>query len=130
MQGLYYKRDEDVASDTELQAWWTEITTKGHADADPAGWPDNCKDAIKTVADLAEITTTMAWMASAHHAAGAGRRGLPLCEAFQAARIMQVAVAVGPITAHRYDSARRLTDGDECWPRCFCRTPGKHAKVS
>ena len=61
-----------MADDAELQAWWTEILTKGHPDADPAGWPDNCKDGIKTVADLSDITTTMAYMGSAHHAAGAG----------------------------------------------------------
>ena len=73
VQELYYKRDEDVASDTELQAWWTEITTKGHADATPGGWPDGCETGINTVAALSEITTTMAWMASAHHAAGAGK---------------------------------------------------------
>ena len=70
-QRLYYKKDKDVADDTELQAWWEEIRTQGHADADPAGWPDNCKDGITTIADLANITTTMAWMGSAHHAAGA-----------------------------------------------------------
>ena len=71
MQALYYKKDGDVAADEELQAWWAEIRTKGHPDADPAGWPAACKDGIKTVADLADITTTMAWMGSAHHAAGA-----------------------------------------------------------
>ena len=72
MQNLYYKEDKDVADDKELQAWWAEIRTQGHADADPAGWPENCKDGIRTVADLSDTTTTMAWMGSAHHAAGAG----------------------------------------------------------
>ncbi len=71
-QKLYYKKDQDVAEDAELQAWWAEIRTKGHPDADPAGWPDSCRDGIGTVADLSDITTTMAWMGSAHHAAGAG----------------------------------------------------------
>jgi len=61
-----------VAEDAELQAWWAEIRTKGHPDADPTGWPDSCRDGIRTVADLSDITTTMAWMGSAHHAAGAG----------------------------------------------------------
>jgi hypothetical protein len=69
-QSLYYENDGDVAADEELQAWWTEIRTKGHPDADPSGWPAACKDGIKTVADLSDITTTMAWMGSAHHAAG------------------------------------------------------------
>jgi hypothetical protein len=70
-QALYYKEDGHVAADVELQAWWTEIRTKGHPDADPSGWPAACQDGIKTVADLSDITTTMAWMGSAHHAAGA-----------------------------------------------------------
>ncbi len=73
-QSLYYDGDADVANDEELQAWWTEITTKGHADADSSGWPGNTyEDGIRTVAELSDITTTMAWMASAHHAAGAAR---------------------------------------------------------
>ena len=54
-----------MAADEELQAWWTEIRTKGHPDADPSGW-----FGIETVDELADITTTMAWMGSAHHAAG------------------------------------------------------------
>ena len=69
-----------MAADTELQVWWTEICTKGHPDADPMGWPVSCKNGNETVVDskkgirmvkaLADITTTMAWMGSAHHAAG------------------------------------------------------------
>ncbi len=75
-QSFYYEDDSEVAADEELQAWWIEITTKGHADADPSGWPGSTyEDGIRTVAELSEITTTMAWMASAHHAAGAVKRG-------------------------------------------------------
>ena len=69
LQSIYYKSDADVAADKEVAAWWEEIRTKGHPDADPAGWP--CTH-ISTMDDLVTITTTIAWVASAHHAAGAG----------------------------------------------------------
>ncbi|GAY49899.1 hypothetical protein CUMW_122570 [Citrus unshiu] len=52
-------------SDKELQAWWTEIRTVGHADKkDEPWWP-----ALKTSEDLIEIITTIVWVASGHHAA-------------------------------------------------------------
>ena len=73
-QALYYEKSEDVEKDTELQAWWTEIRKQGHADADPSAWPATCQDGIKTMEDLSMITTTMAWMGSAHHAAGESTR--------------------------------------------------------
>ncbi|RAL45847.1 hypothetical protein DM860_006001 [Cuscuta australis] len=61
----YYPDVSRVASDTELQAWWTEIRTVGHADKkDAAGWPE-----LKTPNDLIEILTTMIWVCSGHHAA-------------------------------------------------------------
>ncbi|KAH9740986.1 Lipoxygenase 2 [Citrus sinensis] len=54
-----------VQSDKELQAWWTEIRTVGHADKkDEPWWP-----ALKTSEDLIEIITTIVWVASGHHAA-------------------------------------------------------------
>lgn len=61
---VYYKSDDDVKSDVELNSWWSEIKDKGHADADPSGWPR-----LETAADLAHILATIAWTASAHHAA-------------------------------------------------------------
>ncbi|XP_028780041.1 linoleate 13S-lipoxygenase 2-1, chloroplastic [Neltuma alba] len=54
-----------VESDSELQAWWEEIRTKGHADKkDEPWWP-----VLKTPKDLVEIVTTIVWIASGHHAA-------------------------------------------------------------
>ncbi|GAB4856083.1 hypothetical protein Ancab_024723 [Ancistrocladus abbreviatus] len=46
-----------VESDQELQAWWTEIRTKGHGDKkDEPWWPY-----LKTQEDLVGILTTMTW---------------------------------------------------------------------
>ncbi|GMN26497.1 hypothetical protein TIFTF001_001321 [Ficus carica] len=61
----YYSSASQVESDVELQAWWTEIRTVGHADKkDEPWWP-----VLKTPEDLIEIVTTMVWVTSAHHAA-------------------------------------------------------------
>uniref|UniRef100_A0A7C9B054 Lipoxygenase n=1 Tax=Cannabis sativa TaxID=3483 RepID=A0A7C9B054_CANSA len=61
----YYPISSEVERDEELQAWWTEIRTVGHADKkDAPGWPD-----LKTKQELIDIVTNMAWTASAHHAA-------------------------------------------------------------
>ncbi|XP_062083946.1 linoleate 13S-lipoxygenase 2-1, chloroplastic-like isoform X2 [Humulus lupulus] len=61
----YYASSSEVERDEELQAWWTEIRTVGHADKkDAPGWPD-----LKTKQDLIDIVTNIAWTASAHHAA-------------------------------------------------------------
>ncbi|KAI6669504.1 hypothetical protein NL676_004389 [Syzygium grande] len=61
----YYTNSSHIASDKELQSWWTEIRTVGHGDKkDSPGWPD-----LKTPSDLIHIITTMVWVASGHHAA-------------------------------------------------------------
>ncbi|XP_022958148.1 linoleate 13S-lipoxygenase 2-1, chloroplastic-like [Cucurbita moschata] len=61
----YYPDPSLVASDTELQSWWTEIRTVGHADKqDEPWWP-----LLNTPQDLIDIVTNIAWVASAHHAA-------------------------------------------------------------
>ena len=61
----YYTDPSLVESDEELQAWWTEIRTVGHADKkDEPWWP-----VLKTPQDLIEIVTTIAWVASGQHAA-------------------------------------------------------------
>ncbi|WJX38978.1 linoleate 13S-lipoxygenase [Trifolium repens] len=61
----YYPSSSIVESDQELQAWWTEIRTKGHADkSEEPWWPK-----LKTPKDLINIITTIAWVASAHHSA-------------------------------------------------------------
>ncbi|QCD79114.1 lipoxygenase [Vigna unguiculata] len=61
----YYPSPSTVESDEELQAWWTEIRTVGHGDKAKEPWWPN----LKTPKDLTEIITTIAWVASAHHAA-------------------------------------------------------------
>ncbi|XP_030455089.1 linoleate 13S-lipoxygenase 2-1, chloroplastic-like [Syzygium oleosum] len=61
----YYPDPSRIASDQELQSWWTESRTVGHGDKkDSPGWPD-----LKTPSDLIHIITTMVWVASGHHAA-------------------------------------------------------------
>ncbi|KAJ4724166.1 Lipoxygenase [Melia azedarach] len=61
----YYPEKGLVESDEELQAWWTEIRTVGHADKkDEPWWP-----VLKTPDDLIQIITTMIWVTSGHHAA-------------------------------------------------------------
>nr|ABF66650.1 lipoxygenase-4 [Physcomitrium patens] len=60
---LFYPDDRAVQADEELQNWWTELRTKGHADINE-GWIEaDSKD------NLVQIVTTVAWVASCHHAA-------------------------------------------------------------
>ncbi|KAA8528121.1 hypothetical protein F0562_035010 [Nyssa sinensis] len=61
----YYPNPSSVQSDQELQAWWTEIRTKGHADKkDETWWPK-----LETPEDLIGIVSTIMWVTSGHHAA-------------------------------------------------------------
>ena len=61
----YYKDASMVQSDPELQAWWTEIRTKGHEDKkDEPWWPN-----LQTPEDLIGIITTITWVTSGHHSA-------------------------------------------------------------
>ncbi|KAL2940902.1 Linoleate 13S-lipoxygenase 2-1 chloroplastic [Bienertia sinuspersici] len=61
----YYSDSSHVESDEELQAWWTEVRTKGHGDKkDEPWWPN-----LKTTEDLIHIVTTIIWVTSGHHAA-------------------------------------------------------------
>ena len=61
----YYPEPYLVTTDQELQAWWTEIRTVGHADKqEEPWWP-----LLNTPQDLIDIVTNIAWVASAHHAA-------------------------------------------------------------
>lgn len=62
---FYYKSNGDITGDEELQAWWEEVRTKGHADKkDEPWWP-----ACDTRDSLVEILTTIMWVTSGHHAA-------------------------------------------------------------
>ncbi|WOK95280.1 linoleate 13S-lipoxygenase 2-1, chloroplastic [Canna indica] len=61
----FYSEASQVKDDTELQAWWTEVRTKGHADKkDEPWWP-----VLNTQEDLVHVLTTIIWVASGHHAA-------------------------------------------------------------
>lgn len=61
----YYPNNSLIVSDTELQGWWTEVRTKGHADKkDEPWWPT-----LRTNDDLINVLTTIIWVASGHHAA-------------------------------------------------------------
>lgn len=62
---FYYKTDETVKKDVELQSWWKELIEKGHGDKkDEAWWPK-----MQTVKELTDTCTTIIWIASALHAA-------------------------------------------------------------
>ncbi|KAG0604154.1 hypothetical protein M758_10G149300 [Ceratodon purpureus] len=62
---IYYKDDNSVLADPELQAWWKEMREKGHEDKkDAPGWPE-----LNSKESLAEILTTIQWIPSCQHAA-------------------------------------------------------------
>ncbi|XVE89675.1 hypothetical protein DITRI_Ditri20bG0015000 [Diplodiscus trichospermus] len=62
---LYYKSDEMVQQDPELQAWWKELREVGHGDKkDEPWWPK-----MQTREELIESCTIVIWIASALHAA-------------------------------------------------------------
>ncbi|KAF7056054.1 hypothetical protein CFC21_063508 [Triticum aestivum] len=62
----YYRGDAaSVTGDTELQAFWTEVRTEGHADKKGAPWWPK----LDTPETLAHTLTTIIWVAAAHHAA-------------------------------------------------------------
>uniref|UniRef100_A0A0D9VDA6 Lipoxygenase n=1 Tax=Leersia perrieri TaxID=77586 RepID=A0A0D9VDA6_9ORYZ len=62
---FYYKSDEEVAGDEEVQEWWWEVRNEGHADKkDEPWWP-----AADTRDGLIGVLTTIMWVTSGHHAA-------------------------------------------------------------
>uniref|UniRef100_A0A0E0AXG7 Lipoxygenase n=1 Tax=Oryza glumipatula TaxID=40148 RepID=A0A0E0AXG7_9ORYZ len=61
----FYPDAASVTGDVELQAFWTEVRTKGHGDKmDAPWWPK-----LDTPGSLAHTLTTIIWVAAAHHAA-------------------------------------------------------------
>lgn len=62
---VYYKTDEDVQTDTELQAWWKEVREEGHGDKKSETWWPK----MQTRQELIESCTIIIWVASALHAA-------------------------------------------------------------
>ncbi|XP_022720105.1 probable linoleate 9S-lipoxygenase 5 isoform X1 [Durio zibethinus] len=62
---FYYKRDEMVQQDPELQAWWKELREVGHGDKKHEPWWPK----MQTLKELIESCTIIIWIASALHAA-------------------------------------------------------------
>ncbi|XP_010514856.1 PREDICTED: lipoxygenase 2, chloroplastic isoform X1 [Camelina sativa] len=61
----YYPDAELIKLDEELQGWWSEVRNVGHGDKkDEPWWP-----VLETQDDLIGVLTTIAWVASGHHAA-------------------------------------------------------------
>nr|CAD1831335.1 unnamed protein product [Ananas comosus var. bracteatus] len=61
----YYPTAADVTADHELQAWWEDVRTKGHADKkDEPWWPT-----VASPSELTQVLTTIIWVTSGHHAA-------------------------------------------------------------
>ncbi|NP_001234098.1 lipoxygenase [Solanum lycopersicum] len=61
----YYKSDDAVQKDAELQAWWKELREEGHGDKkDEPWWPK-----MQSVQELIDSCTITIWIASALHAA-------------------------------------------------------------
>ncbi|MFQ6625593.1 hypothetical protein Gotur_004794 [Gossypium turneri] len=60
---VFYHNDNDVKEDEEIQEWWKEIKTRGHADR-KEGWYD-----INTFESLVKALTTLIWITSGLHAA-------------------------------------------------------------
>ncbi|XP_016175247.1 probable linoleate 9S-lipoxygenase 5 isoform X2 [Arachis ipaensis] len=62
---VYYKDDESIKKDAELQSWWKELREKGHGDKkEEIWWPK-----MQTREELIETCTIIIWIASALHAA-------------------------------------------------------------
>ncbi|XP_020107220.1 linoleate 9S-lipoxygenase A-like [Ananas comosus] len=62
----FYRSDEDIASDVELQSWWKEIREIGHGDKRD---DVECWLPLNSLANLIQSLTTLIWIASALHAA-------------------------------------------------------------
>eukprot|EP00250_Pteridium_aquilinum_P015229 c22462_g2_i1 orf=182-2659(+) len=61
---LYYKDDETVQEDRELQNWWSEIKNVGHGDHAGAEWWSD----MSKVKDLEDVMATIIWVTSGFHA--------------------------------------------------------------
>ncbi|PON41121.1 Lipoxygenase [Parasponia andersonii] len=62
---FYYKTDETLQEDIELQSWWKELREVGHGDLkDEIWWPE-----MQTREELIETCATVIWITSALHAA-------------------------------------------------------------
>lgn len=61
---FFYKDDEAIRADVELQGWWSEIRTLGHGDKLNETWWYQ----MTTISNLVEALTTLIWTTSAQHA--------------------------------------------------------------
>ncbi|KAK9993059.1 hypothetical protein SO802_022762 [Lithocarpus litseifolius] len=61
---IFYKDDNSVKSDIELQEWWSEIKNMGHGDKRNETWWYKMKE----FSELTQALTTLIWIASALHA--------------------------------------------------------------
>ncbi|KAH7846517.1 hypothetical protein Vadar_014883 [Vaccinium darrowii] len=62
---FYYKDDEYIQADLELQTWWKELREEGHGNKnDEPWWPK-----MQTLQDLIDTCTSIIWVGSALHAA-------------------------------------------------------------
>ncbi|KAJ6359790.1 hypothetical protein OIU77_003903 [Salix suchowensis] len=62
---IYYKTDEMVQNDNEIQSWWKELREEGHGDLKDAPWWPK----MQTREELVESCTIIIWVGSALHAA-------------------------------------------------------------
>ncbi|CAH1443655.1 unnamed protein product [Lactuca virosa] len=62
---FYYKNDDMVQNDIELQSWWKELREEGHGDKKHETWWPK----MHTCDNLRDTCTTIIWIASALHAA-------------------------------------------------------------
>lgn len=62
---LYYKNNQDIINDKELQNWTKELVTKGNV----KGFGDKASNEIKSLAYLKEATTMIIFTSSAQHSA-------------------------------------------------------------
>ncbi|KDP45238.1 hypothetical protein JCGZ_15103 [Jatropha curcas] len=61
---IFYKDNDSVRSDMEIQAWWKEIKNVGHGDKCNETWWYE----MTNLSNLIEALTTLIWIASAFHA--------------------------------------------------------------
>nr|XP_043611532.1 probable linoleate 9S-lipoxygenase 5 [Erigeron canadensis] len=62
---FYYKNDDIIRNDKELQSWWKELREEGHGDKKhEIWWPK-----MDSRQELIDMCTTFIWVASALHAA-------------------------------------------------------------
>ncbi|XP_020211492.1 probable linoleate 9S-lipoxygenase 5 [Cajanus cajan] len=61
---FYYKEDDTIKKDKELQSWWKELREEGHGDKKHEPWWPK----MQTREDLIEVCTIIIWVASALHA--------------------------------------------------------------